>query len=226
MAIYGGPDIVTDGLVLHLDAANNKSYPGSGTIWYDLSNNSNNGSLVNGVSYSSNNKGSFVFDGVDDFININEPLINFSPNLWTMCLWMNPNNQYSRFLTPNSNGIDQWLEYDNSNQRVNVAITQSSDVNNRNRSGTSSTIPINNWSYFCLSINNLNIKIYANSLLTDEYNESISIGNWSGLWRLGQRGNNTSWYSGLFSNFMVFNKELSAEEIKKNYNALKGRFES
>jgi hypothetical protein len=42
MAVYGGPDIVTDGLVLHLDAANDKSYPGSGSIWYDLSGNNKN----------------------------------------------------------------------------------------------------------------------------------------------------------------------------------------
>ena len=224
MAVYGGPDMTTDGLVLHLDAANEKSYSGSGTTWYDLSNNSNNGTLINGTNYSSNNNGYFIFDGVDDWISINEPLITLSPNIWTVCFWINPNNQYSRFLTPNSNGIDQFLEYDNSNQRINVTITQSADVNGRVRYGTANTVPINLWSYFCLSINNLNIKIFANSILTNEYDESISIGNWSGIWRLGQRGNNTGWYSGNFANIMVFNRELSLQEIKKNYNALKGRY--
>ena len=48
MSIYGGPEIVTDGLVLHLDAANSKSYPGTGTSWFDLSGSNNHGTLVNG----------------------------------------------------------------------------------------------------------------------------------------------------------------------------------
>jgi hypothetical protein len=53
MAISYNPRIVTDGLVLALDAGNPKSYPGSGTTWTDLSGNGNNGTLVNGVGYNS-----------------------------------------------------------------------------------------------------------------------------------------------------------------------------
>ena len=52
MANLYGPRIVTDGLVLHLDAANRKSYPGSGSTWYDLSGNGNNGTINSGVSYN------------------------------------------------------------------------------------------------------------------------------------------------------------------------------
>lgn len=37
MGAFGGPDIVTDGLVLALDAGSTRSYPGTGTTWYDLS---------------------------------------------------------------------------------------------------------------------------------------------------------------------------------------------
>lgn len=48
MSVKGGPDIVTDGLVFNLDAANRKSYPGSGTTWYDLSGNNNNGTITGG----------------------------------------------------------------------------------------------------------------------------------------------------------------------------------
>ena len=59
--------IIDDGLVLYLDAANTKSYPGSGTTWTDLSGNGNNGTLENGVGYNSGNGGSLVFDGVDDY---------------------------------------------------------------------------------------------------------------------------------------------------------------
>jgi hypothetical protein len=49
------PNIVSNGLVLHLDAGNSTSYPGSGTTWFDLSGRGNNGTLVNGVGYNSGN---------------------------------------------------------------------------------------------------------------------------------------------------------------------------
>ena len=71
MSYSKGPRIVTDGLVLYLDAGNSKSYPGTGTVWNDLSGNNNNGTLVNGPTFSSANKGSIVFDGVNDGCNIN-----------------------------------------------------------------------------------------------------------------------------------------------------------
>jgi hypothetical protein len=68
MGFYRGPHIVTDGLILSLDAANNKSYPRSGTTWNDLSGNGNNGTLVNGPTFSSANGGSIVFDGTNDVV--------------------------------------------------------------------------------------------------------------------------------------------------------------
>ena len=66
MAFIHSPKISTDGLVLALDTANRKSYPGSGTVWNDLSGNGNNGSLINGPTFNGANGGSIVFDGVDD----------------------------------------------------------------------------------------------------------------------------------------------------------------
>ena len=68
MARRYNPRIVTDGLVLALDAGNTKSYPGSGTTWTDLSGNGNNGSLLNGTGYSSDNLGVLSLDGTNDYI--------------------------------------------------------------------------------------------------------------------------------------------------------------
>jgi hypothetical protein len=62
--VEGGGNIITDGLVLLLDAANSKSYPGTGTTWTDLSRSGNNGTLINGPTFNSGNGGSIVFDGV------------------------------------------------------------------------------------------------------------------------------------------------------------------
>jgi hypothetical protein len=215
---------VTNGLVLYLDAANRRSYPGSGTTWSDLSGNGNNGTLTGGPTFSNNNSGSIVFDGVDDFVNMNQPAISLSPNRWTVCTWIKPGNQTSRFLTPNSVGIDQFLWYNSTSQRVDVQIAELADTNERGRNGTTNTIPIDVWSHSCVSIDNLNIKIYANSKLTNQYTETVSIGDWSGAWRLGQRGNNTFWYLGEFSSFIVYNRALTADEIQQNFDAHRSRF--
>ena len=61
--------LITDGLVLNLDAAKRDSYPGSGTTWYDISGNGNNGTLTNGPTYTGVSKdAAIVFHGVDDYV--------------------------------------------------------------------------------------------------------------------------------------------------------------
>jgi len=91
-----GPKIVTSGLVLALDAGNTKSYPGSGTVWTDLSGNGNTGTLTNGPTFNSSNGGSIVFDGVDDFVNIpyntywNTNVFGTATNFTLEC-WHKPN---------------------------------------------------------------------------------------------------------------------------------------
>lgn len=62
------PSLVTDSMILYLDAANPRSYGGSGTTWYDISGNNNHATLVNGVTYSTTNGGIFNLDGTDDYI--------------------------------------------------------------------------------------------------------------------------------------------------------------
>ena len=71
MAFSYSPKIVTDGLVLYLDAANTKSFTSGSAVWNDLGRGGNNGALTNGPTYSSANGGSIVFDGTDDYIKVN-----------------------------------------------------------------------------------------------------------------------------------------------------------
>ena len=63
MGVFAGPNIIEDGLVMALDAANTKSYPGTGTTWFDISGNSNNATL-NSVTHKSDNGGVFETAGV------------------------------------------------------------------------------------------------------------------------------------------------------------------
>jgi hypothetical protein len=97
MALAHSPSIVTSGLVLCLDAANPKSYPGSGTTWTDLSGNGNNGTLVNGPTYSSVNGGSIVFDGSNDYISTAYSIGTVSQQ--SISCWISKTNlQYSLIL--------------------------------------------------------------------------------------------------------------------------------
>jgi hypothetical protein len=96
MAFGNGPRIVTDGLVLSLDAADRNSYPGSGTTWFDLSGNGNNSTLTNGPAFSSNKNGSIVLDGVNDRIDVPKSLNGFTYNIhydlnWTIECWIYTN---------------------------------------------------------------------------------------------------------------------------------------
>ena len=100
--------IVTDGLVLNVDAGFIPSYPKSGNIWYDLSGSGNNASLINGVSYSSN---SLLFDGTDDRLNLSST-VSFSNADMTSSYWfklpgpINTLNRRALF-----NGPLGWFEF-------------------------------------------------------------------------------------------------------------------
>ena len=78
MALNHGPKLVTDGLVLWMDAADRTSYPGSGTTWTDLTRNGYNGTLTNGPTFSSANGGAIVLDGTDDYV---QNSFSLDPNL-------------------------------------------------------------------------------------------------------------------------------------------------
>jgi hypothetical protein len=81
------PNIVTDGLVLYLDAANTKSYVSGSTTWNDMSGFSNNGTLVNGPTFNSANGGSIVFDGVNDYVDCNSTIVNLNSS-FTFASWV------------------------------------------------------------------------------------------------------------------------------------------
>jgi hypothetical protein len=84
MGVNYNSKIVTDGLVLCLDAANRKSYPGSGSTWADLVS-SNVGTLTNGPTFDTGNSGSIVFDGINDFVNVASQSITTNTSFTVCC---------------------------------------------------------------------------------------------------------------------------------------------
>ena len=125
IAYYGG--IVTNGLVLDLDAGKRDSYPGSGTVWNDVSGFINNGTLVNGPTFNSANGGSILFDGINDNILMPSTGVTISSgtNPWSTSFWVNmgtPNyNQNTYTILGNTSSevpnwfTIEWLNYFNVN---------------------------------------------------------------------------------------------------------------
>ena len=223
MAFFRGPNVVTDGLVLALDAANTKSYTSGSTTWNDLSGNNNNGTLTNGPTYSPTNGGSIVFDGVNDYVNIST-----TPNLTnplTVCAFVN-----TSFITgsnqiiygPSANGSDNWLSVNNNKVQLNA--TQTSDVNNFSITGTT-TIEANKWYYITGIVNNNITSVYINGVF--EVSSSIqafTAGGWNSTARIGQRATGQFPFNGSIAYVHGYSRALSATEIAQNYNAIKSRF--
>lgn len=207
--------VVQDGLVLNLDAGASTSYPGSGTTWTDLSGDGNDGTLVNGVGFDSNDGGSLVFDGVNDYVNA--PVTKTAS--CTFSCWAKTTTLGSSPMLfnagPNGNGPD--LFFYNSNISWN---TWDADINSF--ASTPASVTDGNWHYYVV-INDAssNAKLYYDGVLLG----TATYKNASANTNLTIGGNTTTYqWNGNISNFMLHNKVLTAAEVTQNYNALRGRY--
>jgi hypothetical protein len=227
MATNYSPKIVTDGLVLALDAANTKSYPGSGTTWFDKSGNGNNGTLANGPTFDSGNGGSIVFDGVNDRVSMGIgstffPLPQFTINVW-----------FKSFGTVDITGTSPSLYGFTFGIRciVGTSALSFSVDNGSNLSTTSTTgnIPFRNGDWYNCTMTHTGT---TNSMyINGQFNVSVNR-TWSGTsrwptndWNMGRDNNNTNqWFFGQIPQCQIYNRALTPDEILQNYNATKGRY--
>lgn len=239
MALSHSPRIVTDELVLCLDAANKKSYSGSGTVWNDLSGNGHHGTLINGPTYSSDNGGSLVFDGTNDHIRSS----NFSSLLdyqqsGTVDVWF-------RFLSaPSGNYAGIWCFVANSNDRIIWLETSTVAANLvryvwRLSSGALGAINTNIFPTINRDSNNIvctyetvtsnvTFKVYLNGVLHGETTVSGVLTNTSialnSFLTIGRNNISASGVNAKINRILIYNKILHVDEIQQNYNALRGRF--
>ena len=227
MAVYGGPDIVADGLVLHLDAGNSKSYPGSGSTWFDLSGNENNGTLANGAIYNTNNKGNIIFGGNDDIVSVSASnslgkSIFYTTSAWVLYKdvghtgWMMICDSVSYGV---SGGYMMWLTSDSPSDGKLLA-----SFDGNWQYGTV-RIPPNSWTNLCISKNNNQLSFYVNGLfdITRTYNFTSSTS--STNVDIGYSMRNTGYpFNGNISQVSIYNKALTSQQILDNYRATKGRF--
>ncbi len=204
-----GPKIVTDGLILALDAANKKSYPGSGTTWTDLSGNSNTSTLINGPTFSAANGGNIVFDGTNDRVDSMDAssLTNMTIELW---IYDTRSSGQRDILTYNGDLGAYTFNGD-------TFRTDGNSLGARSFSGVGEP-PLNQWYRFCYVKNN---ELYINKTVytgtgTDRTYGTLSFAN--------TRSNIGSMLNGRIASIKVYNRNLTSTEILQNYNAVKSRF--
>jgi hypothetical protein len=221
MSFVHSPKIVTDGLVLALDAGNTKSYTSGSTTWYDKSGNANNGTLTNGPTFSSANGGSIVFDGTNDYVSCGNPSI-FQINQGTISAWVkisSPGSDYKGIITKQSNyGLF-----------IQDGILVTYDWGNISSRTTGINISDNTWKYTAMTFttntgspsNNAIIYLNGTSVLTTTIKFS---GNTVEL-QIGNGGPSSSQFiSGNIAGASLYNRALSSAEVLQNFNATRGRY--
>ena len=226
MALSHSPSIITSNLVFCLDAANSKSYPGSGTTWTDLSGNGNNGTLVNGVGYDSDNGRSLSFDGVDDRVTLGTSYTNGYINITVSCWVYVVNAAGSQYIVTKYPGANGWLVYyNNTTNYFGVDGRESNAVYFNNV--TTNTYPVNNWYNVVFTKSSTNWRLYVNSVL--DINNTMGNGvtpfNNNGILAVGGIPAFSIYGKYQVSNTTIYNRALTPQEIQQNYNALRSRFQ-
>lgn len=218
MSFAHSPKIVTDGLVLALDAGNVKSYVSGSTTWFDKSGNAYNGTLTNGPTFNSANGGSIVFDGIDDYVQTNYSGI-LGTNPRTFSVWFKPDTSQNRNLL-GYGALSSHNMWDIVLYEGNVGIHLYS-------SGAEAGTPytVGNWQNITFTYTHPTIKSYMNGVYKNSYtsntintligdNLSIAKGAYSSYF----------YFDGNIPSIQIYNRELTAAEVLQNFNALRGRF--
>ena len=218
--------IVRDGLILALDAGNIKSYPGSGATWTDLSGIGNNSTLVNSPTYSSTNGGSFAFNGTNNYSdmvgNTNTRLQN---DQQTLSLWVKINSV-------GANGEALLWEVYGGTKQTWIAWTPGG-VNfwcgsNVTYVGITSANNFSEWmnvvyiinraaSTFTLYKNGVYVNVVSFTAYTPDATTVV-------FGKNSRTGNVLDYTNGSIANIQLYNRLLTASEVKQNFNALRGRY--
>jgi hypothetical protein len=228
MAFVHSPKIVTDGLVLALDAGNVKSYASGSTTWFDKSGFSNNGTLINGPTYSSANGGSIVFDGVNDRVILNNNFSGSINNNVTVeaLIWLSTTqntkiftSNYTQVVAPTGFGLGI------SDSNNNIVKWFTGNLGTTNTIFSTTTLLNQQYYHVVGTYDGTLKKLYINGNLEASSSVSNGINNTSTSGSIGYVQNLDAQYlNGRIAFTRVYNRALSINEILQNYNATKGRF--
>ena len=217
MGFYRGPSIIKDGLVLYLDAGNVKSYPGSGTTWFDRSGNSNNATLYNSPTYTNSNSGTFNFDESNDYVKIDNTSI-LPTAAYTKIAAFRPESSTSNIISGGSDSQHAFWMGGTS------TTLQSGHNGNWDTVSYSPGDMLNQWWIGAVTFNTVTgwvLYLNGQQVDTDASTSTFVGGN---TVRIGAYNDAANLFDGDIATAMVYNRALSAAEILQNYNATKSRF--
>lgn len=227
---------VTDGLILYLDAANTKSYVSGSTTWDDLSRDDKTCTLINNPTFSGNNGGSIVFDGVDDYARIGNGSPNFykwfpiTTQKFTLESWVKSigsigilggiiSLSYGITLSITSGGAVFFRVYNN--------VTNTSTYTG----STGINLNDNTWHHIVATNDGTTSTIYVDGIFNTSGSSPFN-GDINPVWYnntttciIGEEVNNINrLFKGNIGIVKVYNQSLSATQILQNYNATKNRY--
>ena len=234
--VYNKPiatSIVTTDLILNLDASNTASYPGSGTVWTDLSGSSNDMSLLNGASYDPSNRNSILFDGVNDYAG-RASALNTGQN-FTVSVWMYATLLGSTRTSLVANSYDYssgngWFFCTNAGGTPN-SFFLSIGSDNPVKVSSANILTLNTWNFLTAVIRSGGryIDLYKNGVLisgasTDFGASTITYTYANFSIGLRDPGVTPDPFKGNIGSTQIYNQALTAADILDNYNATKGRY--
>ena len=213
---YFQSNIVQDGLVFMVDANNLVSYPKSGTAWYNLTGSVASGSLINGPTFSPSNGGTIVFDGVDDYVQLNGTV---SLNVWTITtnLFYNYQNKTFEFFLGNlASGAEGKILLSYAGQ---VSFRNSSYYNFSKNSSELS----NKFSNLSFVSNGTSISLYVDGV----FNSSVTPPSTNiPLNTIGNAWSDLVWLPSFkLGDLCMYDRALTPSEIQQNYQATKDKFQ-
>jgi len=233
MSYNNGAKIITEGLTVYLDSQNPKSYPRSGTTWYDLSGNNNNGTMSNMNSPSAGNTSGFdtttgymMFDrhlGSGDGTSNNVVTIANSTSLQE-CLCQNSMTvdfwfkETSYVCTAMTKWDGSWEVYYCSGLVFRIQGTGGTDIS----TGVSSSA--GNWRHIVCTHSGAVANTYVNGVLISSNNNTPTGQNTTNVVSIGAYSNGIYASYGSLPVYKLYNRVLSSSEVLRNYNATKGRF--
>jgi len=231
MAVNYGPSIVTNGLFLLVDAANPRSYPGSGTAWNDLSGAGNNGTLQAAPTFSSGNGGYFSFNGTSQFVSTTTPLITTTTTPYSVGVWFQTNTasgqkiigfDLSQVTANNTEDRNLWVGTNGS-----LWFSQGQTMANVT---TTSSVVTNTWSYAVGTFSGTTQSLYLNGNLIGS-NAATPTG-YTGWWKIAygshtgwpSTGTNPGFWTGNIGAVQIYTVSLTQGQVTQNFNAHRGRF--
>ena len=226
MSYSYGKSIVTDGLVFYVDAANENSYPGTGTTWTDLIGGDQT-TLTNGPTYNSGNGGYIELDGANDFVDTSFNATSYFP--LTICAWVNIDDTSGTQIIVDQSTSTVGLGFRTNNATIESFWRNGSVINIET---IISSYSVDSWIYVCVVYDTNSMVGYMNGAVQNSYGSANidltsanrGIDNTNNM-DIGKLNDGTSNYiDAKIAQVKIYNKALTADEITQNYNALKNRF--